>query len=252
MKINLGVIFGGETVEHEVSIISALQAIENLNKEKYNIIPIYISKDKTMYTGNSLLKIDTYKNFDEKRKDIFEISFYKENNKFYIQTTKGLFRKTLNSIDICLPIVHGNGVEDGTLSGFLDTIGIPYASSKVLGSSIGQDKVVMKQVMKESGIPVCDYVWFYDNDYYENKDNILNSIKKLGYPVIVKPASLGSSVGICAVKSEDKIEDAIEEAIKYDNKIVVEKKVENLTEVNISVLGDYSNQKPYRRSNGRR
>ena len=243
MKIKLGVIFGGETVEHEVSIISALQAIENIDKEKYEVIPIYIGKDRTWYTGHILLDVNTYKNFQDSKRYLKKVVLYKKDDTFLLQSTTGFFRKDITDIDVILPVVHGNNVEDGTLAGYLDTVGIPYVSSHVLGAAIGQDKVVMKQVMKSAGIPIVDYTWFYDNEYLEEKEEILNRVKKVGYPVVVKPATLGSSVGITYVKSENKIESAIEEAISYDSKIVVEKAVENLLEVNASVLGNYERQK---------
>lgn len=243
MKIKLGVMFGGETVEHEVSIISALQAIQNLNKDKYDVIPIYIAKDRVMYTGDNLLEVESFKNFETAKKIAKEVSLYKKDNKFYLQNTKGIIRKDITDVDVVLPIVHGNNVEDGTLAGFLDTIGIPYVGPHVLGAALGQDKVAMKQVMSSSNIPIVEYTWFFDTEYLENKDAILKDIKKLGYPVVVKPATLGSSVGITFVKNEKDIEDALEEAISYDNKIVVEKAVDNLVEVNASVLGNYESQK---------
>ncbi len=243
MKIKLGVIFGGETVEHEVSIISALQALQNLNKDKYDIIPLYISKNRTWYTGDKLTNIETFKNFENNKKYVTPVTLYKKDNKFYLQNTTGLIRKDITDIDIVLPIVHGNNVEDGSLAGYLDTIGIPYVGPHVLGAALGQDKVTMKQVMKTENIPVVDFIWFFDSEYLDNKENILKDIKKLGYPVVVKPATLGSSVGITFVKSEKEVEEAIEEAISYDNKIVVEKAVENLVEVNVSVLGNYESQK---------
>ena len=243
MKIKLGVMFGGETVEHEVSIISALQAIQNLNKDKYEVIPIYISKNKIMYTGDTLKNIDTYKDFEKNKKSVKEVTLYKKGTKYYLETTSGLLRKDITEIDIVLPIVHGNNVEDGTLAGYLDTVGIPYVGPHVLGAAIGQDKVVMKQVLSSSNIPIVEYTWFFDNEYLDDKNKILKAIKKLGYPVVVKPATLGSSVGITFVKKENEIENAIEEAISYDTKIIVEKAVENLVEVNASVLGNYESQK---------
>lgn len=243
MKIKVGVIFGGETVEHEVSIISALQAIDNMDKEKYEVIPIYIAKNRTWYYGHVLGDIETYRDLENNKKYLKKVTLCKKNDKYYLVNTTGLLRKDICELDIVLPVVHGNNVEDGTLAGYLDTIGIPYVGSHVLGASLGQDKVVMKQVMSSGGIPVVDYVWFFDNEYLENKNKILSEIKKISYPVIVKPATLGSSVGITYVKSEKEIESAIEEAISYDTKIVVEKCVENLIEVNSSVLGNYEYQR---------
>lgn len=243
MKIKVGVIFGGETVEHEVSIISALQAIKNLDESKYEIIPIYISKDRTWYTGHILLDIETFKDFNNVKKYAKKVTLYKKENSYLLQCTTGLFRKDITDIDVILPVVHGNNVEDGTLAGYLDTIGVPYVGSHVLGAALGQDKVAMKQIMASNDIPVVDYTWFFDNEYTEDKEKILKNIKKVGYPVVVKPATLGSSVGITYVKSEKDIEEALETAISYDTKVVVEKAVENLVEVNDSVLGSYEYQK---------
>lgn len=242
MKIKVGVLFGGATVEHEVSIISAVQAMGYMNQEKYEIIPIYIGKDRIWYTGKMLMDIEVYKDLDVVKRYAKQVMLCKKDGAFVLQTTKGLLRKTVAELDIAFPIVHGNNIEDGTLQGLLDSIGIPYVGSRVLGSALGQDKVVMKQVMKEEGLPIVDYTWFYDNEYLEDTDFILKEIKKIGYPVIVKPASLGSSVGIGFVKSHDEIIEAINEAIRYDHKIVVEKAVEDLIEVNCSVLGNYEYQ----------
>ncbi|MFA5603275.1 MAG: D-alanine--D-alanine ligase family protein [Bacilli bacterium] len=241
MKIKVGVIFGGETVEHEVSIISAVQAMNHIDTEKYEIVPIYISKDRIWYTGKMLMDIDVYKDFDHLKKYATKVAVYKKEGSIVLQSL-GLLKKIVTEIDIMFPIVHGNNAEDGSIQGYLETLGVPYVGSKVLGSAIGQDKVVMKQIMSSIDLPIVPYTWFYDVNYYDTKEEILKEIKKIGYPVIVKPATLGSSVGITLVKNEEKIEEAINEAIKYDVKIVVEKVIENLVEVNCSVLGNYNYQ----------
>ena len=242
MKIKVGVIFGGETVEHEVSVISAVQAMEHLNQDKYEIIPIYISKDRIWYTGAMLKDIDVYKDFNELKRYAKQVVLTKVKDTYYLQTTKGLFRKNVTDIDIMFPIVHGNNVEDGTLQGYLETVGIPHVGSSVLGSALGQDKVVMKQVFAAMNLPIVNYTWFFDSDYADDPEKIFKDVKKIGYPVVVKPAMLGSSVGITFVKAEKDLANAIEEAMKYDSKVVVEKAVENLVEVNCSVLGNYSHQ----------
>ncbi len=242
VKIKVGVIFGGETVEHEVSIISALQAIENINREKYDIIPIYIAKDRTWYTGHMLFDIEVYKDFKDLKKYATPCTLVPKNGKFYLQKTKGIFRKNITDVDIMFPIVHGNNVEDGTLQGYLRTVGIPFVGSNVLGSALGQDKVVMKQVFSSMHLPIVDYVWFYDTEYMESYEEIHKKISALGYPVIVKPATLGSSVGITFVKNEQGLGSAIDTAMQYDQKIIVEKAVSNLVEVNCSVLGNYDHQ----------
>lgn len=243
MKIKIGVIYGGETVEHEVSVISALQAMNNLNEDKYDIVPIYISKDRIWYTGHMLRDIEFYKEFEDEKKYATKVMLYKKDKTFLLQRTTGLFRKDITDLDVILPVVHGNNVEDGSLAGLLDSIGIPYVGSHVLGGALGQDKVVMKQVMESVNLPIVPYTWFYDSEYLDNKENILKEIKKIGYPVIVKPATLGSSIGIEVAKNEKDIESKIEDAMEYDTKIVVEKVIENLTEVNASVLGNYEYQK---------
>lgn len=242
MKIKVGIIFGGESVEHEVSIISAIQAINNIDKEKYDVVPIYISKNKVWYTGSKIGDIKEYKDIDALIKKSTSVTLCKKDNEFCLINTKGILNKVIEKIDVAFPIVHGQNVEDGTLSGYLSTIGIPTVGPNVLSASVGQDKVVIKQILKSENIPVVDYVWFYDTDYMNEKEKYLKEIKKLGYPVVVKPAHLGSSVGINFVKSEKLIEDAINEAITYDTKIIIEKAVDNLIEVNCSVLGNYENQ----------
>ncbi len=238
MKIKVGVIFGGETVEHEVSIISAVQAMGFMDREKYDIIPIYITKDRIWYTGKMLEEIDVYKDFDTLKKYAKKCVLYKKDEQFYLQSL-GFFKRLITDIDIAFPIVHGNNAEDGSLAGYLETIGIPYVGPHILGAAVGQDKVLMKQVMKTENIPVVPYTWFYDSEYLKFKGDILKDIESLGYPVIVKPATLGSSVGITVVKEENALDEAISEAMNYDSKIVVEKVIPNLVEVNCSVLGNY-------------
>lgn len=242
MKIRIGIIFGGKSVEHEISIISALQAINNIDKEKYEIVPIYISRDKIWYVGNELSKIESYQDIDNLIKKCKSVCLCKINDEFCLLSTQGITKRIMDKIDIAFPIVHGKNVEDGTLAGLLETIGIPYVGSKVIGMALGQDKVILKQILRDNSIPVVDYIWFYDYEYINNINFFRKKIKELGYPVIVKPACLGSSVGITYVKNEKLIESAISEAIKYDNKIIVEKAVGNLIELNCSVMGNYQQQ----------
>ncbi len=243
MKIRVGVLFGGCSVEHEVSIITAVQAMENIDQEKYEIVPIYITKDRTWYTGKMLMDMEVYRDFDSLKKYAKKVVLVNKNGEFFLQKANGLFNKTVAEIDLAFPIVHGKNVEDGSLQGYLDSIGIPYVGCKVLGAALGQDKVVQKMIMQASNIPTPKYVWFYDSEYLTNQDAILKDIKKLGYPVIVKPATLGSSVGISVAKNETEIDTRINEAIKYDNKIIVEEMVSNLLEVNCSVCGNYEYQR---------
>lgn len=239
--IKVGVIFGGESVEHEISIITAVQAMSFMDTKKYEVVPIYISKDRNWYTGDALKDMATYKNLANVPMVAKEVVLTKKDDKFILQKKRGLFKGIANTIDVAFPIVHGKGVEDGSLSGYLETTGIPYVGPSMLGASVGQDKVVQKQIMAASDVPVVDYTWFYDHEYRDNEEKILKDIKSLGYPVIVKPARLGSSVGIEVAKNEKEVMEAIEEAIKYDEKIIVEAMVKNLVEVDCAVLGNSEN-----------
>lgn len=243
MRIKLGVIFGGESVEHEVSIISAIQAMNKIDQEKYDIIPIYITKDREWYTGDMLKDIEFYQDLSLIKRYAENVVLYYDRGRYVLQRKNGLFKKIVKEIDIAFPIVHGTNVEDGVLQGYLQSIGIPFVGSNVYASVVGQDKVFMKDVWREAGLPMINYVWFYDSDYKRNSDDIVKLVSKLKYPVIVKPATTGSSIGIETVDNPDKLKEAIEEAIKYDSKIVVEELVKNLKEVNIAVMGNYEHQK---------
>ena len=243
MKIKVGVIFGGESAEHEVSIISAIQAINKMNEEKYDIIPIYITKDRQWYTGAMLKDIDSYQDLSLIKKYATNVVLVEKNNRFILQKKKGLFKREVAEIDIAFPIVHGTNVEDGVLQGYLQTIGIPFVGPNTYAGVVGQDKVFMKAIFEKEDLPLSKYVWFYDSEYKTDKDEVLKKISKLKYPLIVKPATTGSSIGISYAKDEAKLCEAIDDAINYDTKILVEEVVENLKEVNISVLGNYEHQK---------
>ena len=236
--IKVGVIFGGESVEHEVSIISAVQAMQNLDKEKYQAVPIYITKDREMYTGAFLTDIEIYKDMDNLKRYAKNVVLYVKNNRILLQNKKG-FKNIVNEIDLVLPVVHGTNVEDGTLQGYLELLGIPYVGSNVYSAAVGQDKVFMKQIFAAGGLPIPEYVWFFENEYVNDSDALIKKIEKIGYPLIIKPARLGSSVGISKVNNKEELIEGIEEAIKYDEKIIVEEAIENLVEVNASVLGSH-------------
>ncbi len=240
MKKKVGVIFGGRSVEHEVSVVTGLQVIENLDKTKYEAVPIYLSKDGRWYTGDALKDIKNFKNKTLDKKNEIILSPICNDNKLYAHPEKvGLFgKKVLGEVDIMFLAVHGTNAEDGTLQGLLEFMNIPYAGCGILASSVGMDKILMKDVFKSHELPIVDYVWFYRRNWSENKDEVIERVEKeLGYPVIVKPSNLGSSVGISRADDRDKLIDAIEVAVRYDRKILIEKAVVNLREINCSVLG---------------
>lgn len=242
MKIKVGVFFGGKSVEHEVSIITALQAIENINKDKYDIIPIYITKDNKMYTGNLISDINQYKDIENLLNKSSQITLAQIKNKTAIvKCNKRFFDKNvLDYIDIAFPIVHGTNVEDGTLQGYLKMFNIPFVGCDILSSSIGMDKYACKCILKNSNIPVLDCMCFSLNDYTENINSIIEKIENgFSYPVIVKPINLGSSIGISIANNKDDLQESMQDAFLYSKKILVEKAIQNLKEVNCSVLGDY-------------
>jgi len=244
MKIKVGVLFGGPTTEHEISVITALQAIEHIDTEKYDIVPIYVSKNREWYTGSDLLNIDNYKDMGMLISGLSNVVLFNRDNEFVLQKKKGLFKNIINTVDIVMPIVHGFNMEDGTIEGYLDMIGVPYTGSDIFGCVVGQDKVFQKQIMEASKIPVLPYEWFYDIDFQTDDKKIIAKLEKIGYPLIVKPARLGSSVGISIAKNKKELVKAIEDAIEYDEKIVVEKALTNYIELNCSVLGNHEVAEP--------
>ena len=240
MKIRVGVLYGGKTTEHEVSIITAVQAMNNLNKEKYDVVPIYFTKDNDIYTGNALMDMDVYKDMSLLKRYCSNVVMYSKDGVLILQNKKGIFKRTIREVDIVVPWVHGYNIEDGNIEGMLEVLGIPYTGSDIYGCTVGQDKVFQKQILEAEKLPVPKYTWFYDNEYFSSEEKILDNIKKIGYPVIVKPARQGSSIGIEVAKSEEEVKIAIEEAIKYDDKILVEEIIPNMIELNCSVLGSNS------------
>jgi len=241
MKIKLGVFFGGKSVEHEIAIITANQAITSLNKEKYEIIPIYISKNGKMYTGEKLFDLKEYRDLDKLIKSCEEVVCVNNGNKVNIlRVNNKLFsNNVLNTIEIAFPIMHGTNGEDGSIQGYLEILGIPYIGPDVLASSIGMDKIMMRRLLKEQNIPSLDYVAFYSLDYIKNENKYIQEIEeKLTYPVIVKAGNLGSSVGIKKAKNTEDLKDAIEFAMEFSDRVMVENAITKLKEVNCSVMGD--------------
>lgn len=234
----VGVIFGGVTCEHDVSIVTGLQLIENVNKKKYEVIPIYIHSDGEWYVGSELLDMKLYKNFEEKKSSLKK-GIILPNKPQIMMEGSGLFGKpSYVDLDVVIPAMHGMNGEDGTLQGLLELAGIPYTSSGVLGASVGMDKILMKSVFEANGIPVLPYTYFLRGEWEKNQDSVISMIEeKLTYPMFVKPSNLGSSIGISKAKDREGLINAIEIAKAYDERIIVENGVENLTEVNCSALG---------------
>ena len=241
-KINVGVIFGGRSVENEISVLTAIQAMEAINTAKYDITPIYITKQGHWYTGEGLRQSQNYKDMErllEKCEQVYLRPVYGDNHLYRVR--KPMFGSdVVATLDVILPALHGTNCEDGSFQGTIEMTGIPYAGCNVLASANGMDKITMKMVLAQSGIPVIDYVWFSDKEWFDRETATIERVEQqLGYPVIVKPADSGSSVGIKAVHNREELKEATENAISYSKRIIVEHLVEQLKEINCSVLGNY-------------
>ncbi len=238
-KIKVAIIFGSRSVEHEVSIVTAMQVFENINREKYEIIPVYIDKSGRWLIDKRLEKLESFKNL--KLADIKAPEYFLGAS----PSIKALIPKsafnffTKISADIYFPLVHGTFGEDGTLQGLLEMTDAPYVGSGVTGSAVGMDKIIQKSVFKDNGLPIVKYVWFSKNEWEDNKIDIIKNIEKvLGYPVFVKPANLGSSVAISKANGVKELEEAIDIASHFDRRLIVEEGKENIIEINCSVLGN--------------
>ena len=240
MKKRVAVIFGGRSVEHEVSVITGLQVMENIDKDKYHVIPIYIDKEGKWFTGDSLMKFENFK--DSNLDDLQEVVLTPKTNDHNLYSHPeniGLFKKkVMDKIDIIFPTIHGTNGEDGTIQGLFELMNIPYVGSGVLASSVGMDKILMKDVFKADGLPIVDYMWVYRREWIDDQKKTIKDIEEgLGYPVFVKPANLGSSIGISKAKDREGLIHAMEIAIRYDRKIIVEEAIENPREINCAVMG---------------
>ncbi|MGI6664654.1 MAG: D-alanine--D-alanine ligase family protein [Christensenellaceae bacterium] len=236
--INLAVFFGGRTAEHDVSVITGTQFIENADPKKYNIIPVYISRTGEWFTGDVLKKASFYLNPDFSKKGIEKVilSPVAGSRDLLKKTTFGM--KSVAQIDVAAIAMHGMHGEDGTLQGLFELADIPYTSAGVTGSAVGMDKIIMKAAFKGMGIPVLDCVYFERKEYEEDKSATISRIEEtFSYPLIIKPANLGSSIGISKATDGEELANGIEVAIRYDRRILVEPAIDALKEINCAVVG---------------
>ena len=241
MKLKVAVLFGGKSTEHEISIISAIQAIGHINKEKYDVVPVYITKNNDFYVGESIDKIEEYTHINQLLAKSTQVVWVKENDKVNLvrYPMKKFGNNVMTQVDVAFPIVHGTNVEDGTLQGFLATLGLPVVGCDVLSSAVGMNKYVMKTVLKDNNIPVLDCKCSTWKDY-EDVDSLVEKIEKtFEYPVIIKPLNLGSSIGIKKASDRASLLEALDLGFEFSKKILVEHAISKLKEINCSVLGDY-------------
>ena len=240
MKTKVAVLFGGKSVEHEVSVISAIQAIMAMDTEKYEIIPVYLTKENDMYIGPDIGDIAAYKDIKGLLARSNRVVAVREGGRVrlvqYPHKTFGGMKPV--DVDIAFPIVHGTNVEDGALQGFIKTLGIPFVGCDVMSSAVCMDKFVSKAVLKEAGVPVLDAKVYTLADYAEMEGMMDDVEKVFGYPVIVKPINLGSSVGIGVAADRGELTEAFDDAFAYASRVLVEHAISKLREINCSVLGD--------------
>jgi D-alanine-D-alanine ligase len=240
-KIRVAVLFGSRSVEHEVSIVTAMQIFANINRDKYEVVPIYVDKQGAWKLGPGLDKLESFRNLElvEKNK-LTEFRMPDQINSMEISPVEsGFLGHRAEKFDILIPAVHGTYGEDGTLQGLLEMTGIPYTGCGVGASALGMDKVAQKAVYEREGLPVVKYVWFYDWEWEKNKNNLIKKVEKeLGYPICVKPANLGSSVGINMAKNKKEFKWAVSVVERFDSKILVEQGLIDIDEINVSVMGN--------------
>ncbi len=239
MRLKVGVLCGGRSGEHEVSLKSAASIIEALDKEKYEVIPIGITKEGTWLAGDDPLEALSSGKLPGNNKPVFIVPDPSVGGFMWLK--EGPSGKSFEKLDVIFPVLHGTYGEDGTVQGLLELAGIPYIGPGVLGASAGMDKVIMKMVYQQNDLPIGKYVYFLKKEWDENNEVWLDKIeKKLGYPCFIKPSNMGSSVGISKAKGRKELSEAVEEAGLWDRRIVVEEYIKG-REIEVSVLG---NDKP--------
>lgn len=239
-KRNLAVIFGGRTVEHDVSIVTALQLMDNADKGKYEVFPIYISREGKWYFGDRLRDIGFYEKFDPSQVTEVYLQPTHGSRGIYPVESKGLFNKgraPMAEFDVVVPSIHGMNGEDGTLQGLLELMDAPYTSPAVMGSALGMDKIAMKLAFRGAGLPIVPYVSLERSYFAEKRDSALDEVEQLGYPVYVKPSNLGSSIGISRADDRAALAQALEVAFHYDRRAVAERAVQDVQEINCSAMG---------------
>ena len=237
----VGVIFGGRSTEHEVSVVTGIQMMKYLSR-RHSVIPIYISKDGSWFTGAKLASLETYKSFNAKDPEIQPVVITPDHEIGIIQNPfpKGLLDKPKKlALDVIFPAMHGMNGEDGTLQGLLELADLPYVGSGVLGSAVCMDKAVSKTLLRGFGLPVLDFLAFTRREWERDEEGIVARIEsRFGYPVIVKPARLGSSIGIEVAAKPDDLRFHISVATHFDQKVVIEPYLKDRIDLNCSVLGN--------------
>jgi len=232
-KLRVGVIFGGRSGEHEVSLVSATSIIKSLDRGKYEVVPIGIAQSGRWLSSDWTLQMLKSKDGLELEPERFLVP---EPNRQALMSVDG---ESSSQLDVVFPVVHGTYGEDGTLQGLLELANIPYVGAGVLGSAVGMDKIVQKQLYEQASIPIAKYVWFHSSECKSKPKKLVAEIeKRLKYPLFTKPANTGSSVGISKAHNRKELMEYLSVAADYDRKVVVEQGVKNAREIECAVLGN--------------
>jgi D-alanine-D-alanine ligase len=235
-KLTIGFFFGGKSTEHEVSVITGIQAFENLDLEKYDVIPIYVSKTGQFYSNPKLLDLKSYRDVKNLILSSSETTAIQKNGQGGLLEPKLMPRFT--PIDLAFPLFHGSFGEDGCIQGVFETFQIPYVGFNVMGSAVAMDKVIAKAIFQSLGLNIGKYFVISRNDWIEDSKKCLVDIQKnLKYPLVIKPADGGSTIGISKAKNEDELNFGIEVASTYSDKILIEELFNDCIEVNCAALG---------------
>jgi D-alanine-D-alanine ligase len=237
-RLKVGVIFGGRSVEHDVSIVSAHQAMAVLG-EDHDVVPIYITREGLWYAGEALNDLEVFRS--QSWTEVAAAAFIPSATGFgglYLPPSGRFAKARTIPLDVVLPAIHGTYGEDGTLQGLLELAGIPYAGSAVTGSAAGMDKITMKAVFEAAGLPVVQDLVLDTQRLLADENAVIDEIEqRIGYPAFVKPSRLGSSVGIGKAVDRAGLTEALDVARRYDNRLLVEVAMEGCDEINCSVLG---------------
>ena len=241
-KTTVGVIFGGRSVEHDVSIVTGHQIMNAFDTNKYEVVPIYITRDGKWFTGAPLRNIENFKDGEIASYDGVKSAILSPDVRHHgliLNPLAGRFSKSeIVRLDVMFPAVHGSHGEDGTLQGLFELADIPYVGYATLGSALTNDKIITKQVLKQNNIPVLDSIFFSRNEWLNNAESIMQRLKnEFGYPLFVKPATLGSSIGVTRVDDDSLLRPSIDIAANFDRRILVEPAVTDGIEINCAVMG---------------
>lgn len=242
-KTTVGLFFGGRSVEHDVSIVTAHQILRALNRDPYEVVPVYITRDGRWLTGEPLLQLDAFKEGDIQQRDgVVDVILSPDvrHHGLLINPTAGRFqRSTVKRLDVAFPAIHGSHGEDGTLQGLLELADIPYVGFATLGSALTNDKIITKQLLQQHGIPVVEGVTVTRTQWLADPDAVVMRIRDtLGNdPVFVKPATLGSSIGVTRADDEVFLRAGLDIATNFDRRVLVEKAITGGIEINIALMG---------------